>query len=124
MAGRCGCGGTGCSCKIEAGEGIFVSGIGTEADPFVVRAILAYISQVIQFNDSASIDFTVTGQGSIGDKMIVTAVTKTQRFPPYTTAGRPSAISAGEGAFYFDSDLNMPIWSDGATWRDAAGVAR
>lgn len=39
-----------------------------------------------------------------------------------TTANRPTAISAGQGAQFFDTTLNKPIWSDGANWRDAAGT--
>lgn len=34
-----------------------------------------------------------------------------------TTAGRPSAVTSGEGAIIYDTDLNTPIYSDGAVWR-------
>lgn len=44
-------------------------------------------------------------------------------FRPFTTAGRPSAATAGDGGCYYDTTLNKPGWSDGATWRDAAGTA-
>ena len=39
-----------------------------------------------------------------------------------TTAARPAA-SVGAGFCYYDTTLSKPVWSDGATWRDAAGVA-
>lgn len=39
----------------------------------------------------------------------------------YTTAGRPSAATAGAGAMIYDTTLSKPIWSDGSVWRDAAG---
>jgi hypothetical protein len=39
------------------------------------------------------------------------------------TASRPSAVTVGKGAQFYDSTLNKPIWSDGAVWRDAVGTA-
>lgn len=45
------------------------------------------------------------------------------RFTTYTTAGRPSAATAGAGARYYDTTLSKPGWSDGTVWRDAAGTA-
>lgn len=39
-----------------------------------------------------------------------------------TTAGRPSAATVGAGAQVWDSTLGKPIWSNGAVWKDAAGV--
>ena len=44
------------------------------------------------------------------------------RLGRYTTATRPSAATAGNGAQLFDTTLNRPIWSDGANWRDASGT--
>lgn len=41
----------------------------------------------------------------------------------YTTAGRPSAVTVGRGATVYDTTLSKPIYSDGATWRDAMGTA-
>jgi hypothetical protein len=38
------------------------------------------------------------------------------------TASRPAASAAGQGAQFFDTTLNKPIWSDGTNWRDAAGT--
>lgn len=35
------------------------------------------------------------------------------------TASRPSAVTAGDGAMYYDTDIDKPIWSDGTTWRVA-----
>jgi hypothetical protein len=39
-----------------------------------------------------------------------------------TTAGRPTAASAGQGACIYDTTLGKPIWSTGTAWRDAAGT--
>jgi hypothetical protein len=37
------------------------------------------------------------------------------------TADRPSAVTVGVGARWYDTTLSQPIWSDGSTWRDASG---
>jgi hypothetical protein len=39
------------------------------------------------------------------------------------TGSRPSASTSGAGAQWFDTTLNRPIWSNGSSWRDAAGNA-
>lgn len=44
-------------------------------------------------------------------------------YGPYgsgNTAGRPAATTVG--AYYFDTTLNLPVFWDGANWRNAAGV--
>lgn len=40
----------------------------------------------------------------------------------YTTAGRPSAATAGAGAVVWNTSTNKPNYSDGTNWRDAAGT--
>lgn len=49
--------------------------------------------------------------------------TNITRFQTFTTAGRPSAVTLGAGARIYDTTLAIPIWSDGAVWRDALGTA-
>ena len=39
-----------------------------------------------------------------------------------TTANLPTASAVGEGAQFFDTTTNKPIWSDGTTWYDAMGT--
>lgn len=41
----------------------------------------------------------------------------------FTTAGRPTASAAGNGAIIIDSTLNKIIRSDGTSWYDAMGAA-
>ena len=40
----------------------------------------------------------------------------------YTTAARPAAATVGNGGQVYDTTLSKPIWSDGTSWRDAAGA--
>lgn len=42
---------------------------------------------------------------------------------PFATVDRPSAAGLGAGAWYYDTTVSKPVWSDGTTWRDAAGTA-
>lgn len=37
--------------------------------------------------------------------------------PTYTTAGRPSAATAGAGAVIYDTTLGYPVYSNGTNWR-------
>lgn len=122
MARNCGCAGGSCGCLIEAGEGVAISGLGTAADPYVVSSAIGVLFDVITFTDSSSVNFTVTGSGTTGDPMNVTAVTIAQRFVNYPTGGRPSAVAAGAGAYYYDTTLGKPAWSNGTVWKDAAGT--
>ena len=38
------------------------------------------------------------------------------------TASRPTPANAGVGGQFFDTTLNIPIWSDGTNWKNAAGT--
>lgn len=40
-----------------------------------------------------------------------------------TTASRPSAVTVGAGARYYDTTLGKPIWSNGTIWTDATGTS-
>ncbi|WP_149085382.1 MULTISPECIES: hypothetical protein [Microbacterium] len=42
----------------------------------------------------------------------------------FTTASRPSAATVGVGGSIYDSDLTIPLYSDGSAWRDATGALR
>lgn len=66
---RCGCSGsTTCSCFVEAGPGVTVTGSGSMANPFVVSAD----AQTYDVEDSPSIDFTLTP----GSPNIITGIVK------------------------------------------------
>lgn len=46
------------------------------------------------------------------------------RLLPVATAYRPDAVKVGAGYQIFDTSLKRPLWSDGAEWVDANGIAR
>lgn len=72
--------------------------------------------------DNGDGTMSVTGVGVVdnGDGTI-TVVEATSLV--FTTALRPAAVSAGNGAQIYDDTLNIPIWSDGTVWRNATGTA-
>lgn len=80
-------------------------------------------------NDAKVLTEPVEGQvrfGSSGPLELngsVVAARAPLGFLPVTTAGRPDPAAAGEGAAVYDVDLHIPVWSDGAAWRDALGNA-
>ena len=41
----------------------------------------------------------------------------------FATAARPSAVQT-PGTMIYDTTLRIPLWSDGAAWRDATGTVR
>jgi hypothetical protein len=49
--------------------------------------------------------------------------TATLRTGRGATGSRPSAVTVGVGASWYDTTLAKPIFSDGTVWRDAAGTA-
>lgn len=126
MAGRgCGCAGGACSCSVQGGAGVTVTGIGTASDPFIVEAEIDQLGGNIQFNDTSTINMTVTGDGTPSDPMIVTAAIITPTalaLPVYTTGTRPTAASVGAGKVIWNSSTNLMNISDGANWRNPAGT--
>src|SRR5678815_4690585 len=60
------CGGASCSCVIQGGSGITVTGAGTPASPFVLDA-----HQVFNAVDNKTFDLSITGSGTTIDPWTV-----------------------------------------------------
>jgi len=61
------CGGASCACKINAGEGIGISGSGSTQDPFVVTS-----EREFTVADNSVFNLTITGQGTAADPWVMT----------------------------------------------------
>ena len=126
---RCSCAGSTCGCKVEApaGSGVYVEGNGSAAAPYQISAeVDAVDASVIIFSDSPTVDFTVTGSGTKADPLVVsaaTAVGTVTRLPSYTTAGRPTAATAGAGGAIWNTTTSKINVSTGAAWVLADGTA-
>lgn len=126
---KCGCAGSGGNILIEGRNGIVVTGIGTAVDPYVIEAAIPAINdEVLIFQDSATINFTSSGDGTQTSPRSITAefiwpTTGGLPIPVYTNALRPAANTVGVGRMIWNSTSKKPNWSDGVGWFDAAGVA-
>lgn len=110
---RCGCTGyDGCSCIVQTGgRGVTVTGSGDTADPYLI------LGPAFAATDSVTYTVTLTGDGSEASPLRWSITPK-----KFSTAGRPSAATAGEAAMIYDTTLHQPLWSDGTNWRTAAGA--
>lgn len=72
---KCGCGGSGCDCKIVGGGGVTVTGAGTPTNPYIITSG----SSTFQIIDTATLNLTLLGSGTTGD--------------PYTLSGDMAPIS-------------------------------
>lgn len=86
---RCGCSGS-CSCLIEAGEGVVIEGIGSVENPYVITSEATEMVDRIKFNDTSSVDFTVTGLGTVATPLNVSAVAKLKMTDLTDVSGTPS----------------------------------
>ena len=110
---RCGCAGFGaCNCLVDGSGSVDVTGTGGQSDPYVV------VGPSLTKADTAGFTVTLTGNGRVGTPWVLSVTNRA-----YTTAARPNAVTAGDGAMIYDTTLNKPIWSDGTVWRDATGTA-
>lgn len=126
---KCGCAGSGGNVLIEGRNGVTVTGIGTAVDPYIIEAVIPAINEtVLQFEDSATINFTSTGNGTPSSPRSITAsiiwpTTGGLPVPVYTTALRPAANTVGVGRMIWNSTTKEPNFSDGVGWFDGAGAA-
>lgn len=76
------------------------------------------------FFQAGAVDITLniatTIQGISAATLEVTVIDTLTMLPRFTTANRPAAT---QGRVMYDTDLNQPLFGDGAAWRDATGTA-
>ena len=75
---KCGCGGSGCDCKIIGGGGVTVTGAGTPTNPYIITSG----ANTLIVTDTATLDLTLLGSGTTGD--------------PYTLSGVVAPISMAQ----------------------------
>jgi hypothetical protein len=69
----CNCGSGACSCLIQAGDGIVVTGSGTPTNPYVVQSKVLNLVGALTVRDSDSVDLTLWGSGTTTDPFTLTA---------------------------------------------------
>lgn len=99
MASGC-CGKQTCSCIINAGYGIEVTGTGSATDPYVIESDIGALSDILRVVDSNSINFSVSGTGTVEDPLTITGIS-TLRLTDLADVADPSGLpTAGES----------PVW--------------
>lgn len=100
-----------------------LAGGGTNLDPFILSGVVTLtLPQLTDVNNPAGVPLA-------GDAIIYVGTSGAgghwefhRAFASFTTGGRPSAVTVGAGATYWDTTLGKPGWSNGAVWKDAAGA--
>jgi hypothetical protein len=65
------CGDESCSCLVQAGDGIQVSGSGTQSNPYIITSDLPDFSQSLSVRDTATINLTLSGSGREADPFVL-----------------------------------------------------
>lgn len=116
------CGKSTCSCIINAGSGIEVTGSGTATDPYVITSSVNDLSQYLRVEDTTTVNMSLTGTGTDGDPLVLRAVSLlrlTELSDVQDPSGGPSVgevpvwVGSGEdGHFEFQTP---PVAPAGAT---------
>lgn len=88
--------------------------------PFMLNDLAIYDGQVWQ----SKMNNNPNQPGTDGSWQVVVGNVLTAKVPTYTTAGRPSASTAGLGAEIYDTTLKLPLFSNGTAWTDATGTVK
>lgn len=72
MAKDC-CGQGSCSCLIQGGDGIVVSGSGAPNDPYIVKADFPDFSDLLTVQDTDSVNMNIQGSGIENDPFVLSA---------------------------------------------------
>lgn len=92
---------------------------GATASNIVLDSGGANTNLLVVDNDITGFTPTAAGTAPSSSGAVVQLMPSARR---YTTAGRPSAAVVGAGCHYYDTTLSLPVYSDGAVWKDAAGT--
>jgi hypothetical protein len=127
---RCGCANA-CSCVIEAGEGVDVSGVGSKNNPYVITADTGDIGGLFSVTDTTSVNMTLGGQGTSNEPYTLKsdATLRMQDLSNVQSGATPSAghVPVYNGSeFIFQTPPTTPPGSVSVTTPlkgDGSGVA-
>lgn len=91
----------GCTCVIQAGNGIVISGAGTSTSPMVVSAT-SVLAGAFSVADSTTVDLSLSGDGTLDSPMVLSA-DATVAMVDLTDVNDPGGPSVGD----------VPIWNIG-----------
>jgi hypothetical protein len=104
--------------------GLVLLGSGTNEDPFILSGnVTLKLQQLSDVSNPSGVPVAGQSPVYVGTSGGDGHWEFHRPFQPLATGSRPTAASAGAGGTYYDTTLQKPAWSDGATWRDAMGTA-
>lgn len=96
------------------------SGFGIRVSGFGALSMSLKPNQILMGGGTAAQDCLIERTGI---SIMALGADDTLKMGRNTTANRPNPASVGQGAQFFDTTLNQPIWSNGTIWLDASGAA-
>jgi hypothetical protein len=101
-----------------------LAGSGTNLDPFILQGnVTLQMQQLSDVSNPGGAPTAGTSPTYVGTQGAGGHWEFLRPFRVFATADRPTPASAGVGGAIYDSTLKLPVWSDGAAWRNAAGAA-
>ncbi|WP_284576844.1 hypothetical protein [Streptomyces sp. 2P-4] len=107
---------TTCSCVINAGDRITITGNGSATSPYVISAD----QTVVQVTDTDTVDMTISGTGSAGSPYNISSVVKLDATPP---GGGTNLIQSNAEGLYLECAQVRTCFSagDGLDYNAATG---
>ncbi|MFI0827294.1 hypothetical protein ACH4Q7_22880 [Streptomyces roseolus] len=91
------CGVPRCSCSVVAGPGVTVDGNGSAAAPYTISA--TPVPTALQAGDTATVDNTLTGTGTVGDPYVLTSDVILDAAPP---GGGTNLLQSGPDGLFVE----------------------
>lgn len=91
----------GCTCVIQAGDGVVISGAGTALSPLIVSAT-SPLAGALTVSDTGTINLSLSGDGTIASPMVLSGIA-TVSMQTLTDVNDPGGPSVGD----------VPIWDAG-----------
>ncbi len=107
MASRCGCAGSTCACKVEGGAGVDVTGTGTVQDPYVVAITDLEIGDLVEVDDTTTVNLTKLGSGTDSDPIVLSATV--------VTGSDVTSTPSNGGSTNIDDDTNLQYFDHSGT---------
>lgn len=97
----------GCTCVIQAGAGVNITGAGTIQSPLVVSSTSVLAGSLVA-SDTPTVNLSLSGDGTPGSPMTISAVA-TVSMSELTDVSDPGGPAAGD----------VPVWNIGGFWEFA-----
>jgi hypothetical protein len=101
------CGGSTCSCKVEVGNGLTISGSGSLAHPYVI-SIAGGLDDSLNVEDTPTVDLVLTGGGTPVDPYTLRAIAKVRVQDLVDVLDPEGGPSSGDTIVWVTSGVDEP----------------